>query len=345
MRFMGKKTKLLDFIHSNTPVVNLSAEKTFFDFFSGTATVGRSFKEEGFQVSSSDILYFSYVLQKAYIENTGVPLFAHFMTKTDDGYKEAVKYLNSLPEVEGYVYNNFTTGGTQNLQKPRMFFTPNNGKKIDAIRTEIETLFTAKKISENEYFILLATLIESVSLFANVSGVYAAFLKTYDPRSVKTFFVKELDLSVVGPEGKAYNEDSSTLLSQIDTDILYLDPPYNARQYAPNYHVLETISRYDNPVANGVAGIRDYGDLKSDFCNKVKALLLLEKIATEATYKHLLLSYNSEGLMQQEEILDVLSKFGKVSLKEKDYRRFRSNNNGSSATKPQIVEHLYVLSR
>lgn len=118
------------------------------------------------------------------------------------------------------------------------------------------------------------------------------------------------------------------ILNQINTDILYLDPPYNERQYAPNYHILETIARYDNPEIRGVTGMRNYDSQKSRFCKASTALEDLDKVARIATYEYLVLSYNSEGIMPQHNILDVLSQYGEVELEQFEYLRFKSNNNG-----------------
>lgn len=346
MRFLGNKSKLTDFIFENTKNLEISENKKFFDLFAGTASVGKFFKSKGYKVESSDILYCSYVLQKAYIDNTGYPDFKFFKkSKADQGYLLALNYLNDLKPTKGYVFNNFTEEGTKQLDQPRKFFSVENGKKIDAIRQEVELLYKNNNINEDEYFVLLATLLENVSLYANVAGVYAAFLKTYDSRALKKLYLKPIILDSSGVNGKSYHSDSDKLISKIDTDILYLDPPYNARQYAPNYHALETIARYDNPVAKGVAGIRDYTDLKSDFCNHRKALVMLEKIASQSRYKALVLSYNSEGLMQANEIIEVLSKYGRVEFVEQKYRRFQSNTNGDSSHKTHVSEQLYILTK
>ena len=128
-------------------------------------------------------------------------------------------------------------------------------------------------------------------------------------------------------------------------DVLYLDPPYNERQYAPNYHVLETIAKYDNPEIKGITGMRNYVEQKSVFCNPTTAIEALKKVAGEAKYKCLLLSYNSEGIMPQKAILEALGQVGEVELKEVDYLRFKSNSNGESATKKHIKEQIYLLRR
>jgi adenine-specific DNA-methyltransferase len=346
MRYLGNKTKLVDFLLENVPALYRREGVKFYDMFSGTGTVGRHFKENGFDVQSIDILYFSYVLQRAYIATTGVPRFQHFAKSGNgDGYINALAHLDALPSVAGYVYKHFTAEGSNGGEVTRRYFSGANGQKMDAIRAEIERLYLAKDISKKEYFVLLATLLESVSKYANIAGVYGAFLKVDDPRSLKPFQMHPLDFSVRGKAGKAYHGDAAQTLSTIDVDVLYLDPPYNARQYAPNYHVLETIARNDNPVARGIAGIRNYDEMKSDFCNHDKALILLDKIARESQYKVLMMSYNSEGLMSADEILEVLGRYGTAKLVIKDYRRFRSNSGGEAATKPVIQEYLFVLER
>ncbi len=354
MRFIGNKTKLLVYIHEILKQHDVLIGERFFDFFSGTASVGRYFKEKGFKVSSSDILYFSYVLQEAYIGNTGEPSFTKLINEikisssgrlfaTD--YELVLDYLNSLQGVDGFIYQNYTAEGTSGSAQERMFFKGDNGKKIDAIRQKIEEWHNNKLIDKHAYFVLIATLIETVPFYANISGVYAAFLKSYDPRAKKDLLLRPVELSNTGYVGKVYNRDSMELLDVIDTDILYLDPPYNARQYAPNYHLLETIAKYDNPEIKGVAGIRPYIHQKSEFCNPVTGILALSKIAEKAKYKVLVLSYNSEGIMQQKHIKEALSKYGTLNVYEVDYRRFKSNSNGDSKHKTHIQEQLYVLKR
>lgn len=128
-------------------------------------------------------------------------------------------------------------------------------------------------------------------------------------------------------------------------DIIYLDPPYNQRQYAPNYHLLETIAKYDSPEVKGISGMRNYENQKSGFCNAEKALSELEIILQSKNYKYLLLSYNNEGIMPQKEITTLLQKFGNLNLIEYDYLRFKSNSNGEAKNKKFIKEQLYVLAK
>jgi len=352
MRFIGNKEKLLDKIYK--AVTSTSVDHgTFCDFFSGTSNVGRHFKEKGFQIISSDLLYFSYVLQRAYISNNEEPSFKKLL-KTLSVNSSALfsspfdlvrTYLNNIDGITGFIYKNYTEEGTAKDSSIRKYFIPENGMKIDAVRTKIEEWYKSKLITENEYYVLLAALIESVPFYANISGVYAAFLKNYDPRALKPLEIKPINFYKSKHEHKVYNGNSMNLVDTLDVDILYLDPPYNERQYAPNYHLLETIAKYDSPQIKGVTGMRNYSEQKSDFCNKVTALVALEKIARDAKYRYLILSYNSEGVMLEKDILSVLKKYGKVKLENIDYLRFKSNSNGDSKHKKVIQEQLYILSR
>lgn len=353
MRFIGNKEKLLPNIYQEIKSVGFNDEGVFCDFFSGTSNVGRYFKEKGFEIVSSDLLFFSYVLQEAYIKNNEEPKFNKLLKEISiednqlfsSPLDKVIKYLNSLKGVKGFIYKNYTPEGTSKSDIIRMYFTGKNGSKIDAIRKKIDNWKDDGLIKDNEYYILLASLVESVPFYSNISGVYGAFLKKYDPRALKDFELKNINLYKSKNKHKVFNKNSMDIIEDLDVDILYLDPPYNARQYGGNYHVLETIARYDNPEIKGVTGMRNYDDQKSDFCNAEKALMALDKIAKKSKYKVLVLSYNSEGIMSQKDIKKVLSKYGDLQLKEIDYLRFKSNSNGESKHKKHIKEQLYLLTR
>jgi adenine-specific DNA-methyltransferase len=352
MRFIGNKENLVEKIYQVLQSKNIQGN-SFFDFFAGTSNVGRYFKKQGYQVFSSDLLYFSYVLQKAYIENNTEVQFEKLLptlttqaaTLFHTPLQQVVEHLNQLPVQQGFIYQNYTPEGSADLAIPRMYFTPENGKIIDTIRLQIENWKTENLINENEYFTLLACLIETVPFYANISGVYAAFQKKWDVRAVKKLILRPIETIVGNTQNQVFNENSVNLIQNIHTDILYLDPPYNERQYAPNYHILETIALQDQPIIKGVTGLRNYDHQKSKFCNPTTALQELHTIAKNAHYKHLVLSYNNEGIMPQNQILTTLQAFGQVELIEFNYLRFKSNSNGESSTKKIIQEQLYILTK
>ncbi|MCL2650714.1 MAG: DNA adenine methylase [Candidatus Azobacteroides sp.] len=345
MRYIGNKENLLDKIYQTITEREISGN-SFFDFFSGTTNVARFFKKKNYQIFSSDLLYFSYVLQKAYIENNQELTFKNLLKEVDHQTTQLfatplqtiIEYLNQIPDKQGFIYNNYTPAGN------RMYYSEKNGLRIDAIRQQIETWKNENLISENEYFVLLACLIETIPFYANVAGVYAAFHKKWDPRAVKRLSIRPIEFIVNNKENFVYNVDSVGLIDKIEADIFYLDPPYNQRQYAPNYHLMETIAKYDNPEIKGITGMRvNYENEKSKFCNATTALQELKKIAENGKYKTLILSYNNEGIMPEKEILSIFGKVGTVELVEFYYTRFKSNNNGESNTKKFIKEQLYIL--
>ncbi len=349
MRFIGNKERLVDWIYSVMQKHDIEAE-LFFDFFAGTSSVGKFFKQKGYQVVSSDLLYFSYVLQKAYICNNEMPKFekllANIKPKSNflftDNYNLILEHLNQLDLADdGFVYQNYAPTKTSYLEQPRMYFTDENAKKIDTIRLTIEEWKNSFLINDDEYYLLLATLIESVGFFSNILGVYGAFKKVWDKRALKPFYLKPISIIQSQTEHFVFNKSSLELLNDFKYDIIYLDPPYNHRQYAPNYHILETIARYDNPAIKGVSGMRDYQKQKSTFCNKLSALRDLETICKSRNYKYLLLSYNDEGVMPQEEIVKIMSRYGSLRVEEYDYLRFKSNSRAKS--KKFIKEQIYIL--
>lgn len=352
MRYIGNKEKLverIDYILNSHDVKGDSV----FDFFAGTANVGRYFKSKGLQIFSNDILYLSYCLQKAYIENNAEPSFSRLQDSLnlpnegifDPPLNKIVNYLNHIDGVEGFIYQNYTMEGTRNLERPRMYFSDENGKRIDAIRQQIENWRTDSLVNEAEYYILLACLIESVSFYSNVAGVYAAFYKKWDPRALKPFMLRAIRLYDNGKVNHVFNENSLDLVCDVAADVLYLDPPYNERQYLPNYHFVETIAKYDFPVIKGVTGMREYSREKSSFCNCKTALRDLDYISRNTPSPTVVLSYNSEGIMPKESIIEVLSAYGEVTVDEFEYLRFKSNSNGLSKTKRHVLEQVYILKK
>lgn len=324
MRYIGSKTLLLDNIEE---VINdnVGQAKTFLDVFSGTATVARHFKNR-YEMLSNDQLYFSYVLQKATIENDYVPLF--------DGLKEynildPFEYLNNFPledfffdERNSFIYRNYSP----NEQCERMYFSNQNAKRIDFIRTTIEVWFNKGILAENEYFYLLAGLIEAVPFISNISGTYGAYLKHWDKRAFKSLELVKLEVKTNNKNNKSYNVNANDLLRDVQGDIIYIDPPYNSRQYLPNYHLLETIALYDSPDIYGVTGLRPYKEFKSKYCNKNMVEDAFSDLIEHANFEHIIFSYSNEGLMSEDTIIDILKTHtiaDSVKVYRLPYRRYK----------------------
>ncbi len=338
MRYIGSKILLLDKISSFVPVDT----ESICDIFAGTASVGKYFKRTH-KLISNDILYFSFVLQKAYLGLSKEPKFLEFKKRFNlhpiDYFNSTIKPYNI--QSNPFVYENYSPN--ENCQ--RSYFSNENALKIDYIRQALQQLLCDDTINQNEYFYLLASLIEAVSLVSNTTGTYGAYLKIWDKRSLKPLTLSRLNIDdSKKTDNLCFNENSNYLIDKISGDVLYIDPPYNSRQYAPNYHILETIARYDNPKINGVTGIREYSDLKSNFCVKNKARLELENLISKANFKYIILSYNSEGIISKNEIEHILKKYAKRSsykCEKIPYRRYKNNKN----TKDEVNELLFYIEK
>lgn len=354
MRFIGCKENLLDFIESFIEDKDIKGN-TFCDLFAGTGSVAKHFKKLEYKIISNDLLYFSFVLQKVYIEQNQYPTFKKLLkhlkinptaetlfTTDSQNSREIIHYLNNLPGKEDFIYKNYSPEGTKNLNPVRMFFTGDNAKKIDAIREQIEDWKNKDLLNEKEYFFLICALIEAVPFVSNISGTYGAFLKEWDKRAFKKLTL-DLPEIIKNKNGhKAFNLNGLDLLEKLEkVDIIYLDPPYNERQYAPNYHILESIARWDKPQVKGVTGMRNYEGLKSEFCNPKSGLEALEAILRTRKFKHLILSYNNEGIMPEKDILKIFKNYGKVEIIEQEYQRYKSNSNGNQKNK--VKERIYYF--
>ena len=215
MRYIGNKENVIPRMYEILIHKGI-AGRSLFDFFSGTTSVSKFYKRLGYTVSSSDFMYFSYCLQKAYIENNSTPTFERLLPlpivsplkSCASPLDRVIAYLNELEPEEGFIYNNYTPEGTSHLSQPRMYFSNENGKKIDTIRQQIERWKNDNLLLGNEYYILLASLIETVSFYANVAGVYAAFQKKWDPRAIKPFILRPIEIISNRQENKAYRRSA-----------------------------------------------------------------------------------------------------------------------------------------
>lgn len=330
MNYIGSKYSLLDFLEATIAQVTgyTSGDNYIFaDLFAGTGIVGQTYREKGCTVLSNDIQYYSYILNKHFIENTS------------DVDTSLLEKLNSLEPVEGFIYNNYCEGSGSG----RNYFTNENGKKCDAIRIELENLKNSNQISSATYYYYLASLINSIDKYANTASVYGAFLK-HIKKSAQREFKLELLPIINGPKGTAYNTDINELVKEISGDVLYIDPPYNARQYCSNYHVLETIARYDNPILSGVTGLRDSSTQKSKFCSKRTVADTFDDLIKNANFKYIFLSYNNEGLMSLDTIKEIMSKYGEYSFFTKEYRRFKADKDENrNIAASSTTEYLHCL--
>ena len=332
MNYIGSKLKLSNWLEAEiTNVVGDSlSNKVFCDLFAGTGIVGRKFKTNVKQVIANDMEYYSYVLNRNYIGNHQT------ISKAD----ELLQELENLLPKEGFIYQNYCLGSGSE----RQYFSDENGKKIDSIRMQIEEWKNTHYIDEDTYYFLLATLLENADKVANTASVYGAFLKNLKRSALKPLSLEPALFEINCNDHQVYQMDANQLIKNISGDILYLDPPYNARQYGANYHMLNTIALYDTFTPKGKTGLREYN--RSKYCSKSDVTSEFETLIREANFKYIFFSYNNEGLMSVEQVRDIFERYGKYDLVQTEYQRFKADKTENRKHKADSTfEYLHILEK
>lgn len=322
MRYLGNKESILNEIKDllNTQEL-LNNRYSFFDAFCGSGSVADYFKSF-YDIIINDNLTWSVIYTKGRI-------CAPLCTFDKLGF-DPFEYFNSNNKtIEGFFYKNYAPTDTA-----RMYFTPENAGRIDYIREQIENWKNCELLSEEEYYYLLASLIESVSDVSNTAGVYGAFLKKWDSRALKKFIFNKVDFnSYKCTSLKTYNSKIEDIIEAVDCDILYLDPPYTQNQYGTQYHLLETLVLNDYPAISKITGSRSTAPLRSDWSKEYKANILFDRILAKTKAKYIILSYNNDGFMSKEYIEAAMKRYGKPEtyvckkIEYKKYTNWKSKNN------------------
>lgn len=352
MNYIGSKLSLLEFLEDSiNKVVDKNCD-TLCDLFAGTGIVGRYFKKKGYKIIANDIQYYSYVLNRHYIGNHKELRFSKLIKEipelknidSENKKNFVCSYLSDISGVKGFIYNNYCVGGTKNKDEERQYFSDENGMRCDAIRQKIEKWKTVNLISSDEYYFLIASLLESIDKYANTASVYGAFLKKLKKTAQNSLTLKPAQLMINDQEHEVFNDDINEVSKKVSGDILYLDPPYNHRQYATNYHLLETIAKYDNPKIYGKTGLRDYQNQKSLYCSKSQVKKAFKDLILKAKAKYIFLSYNNEGLMTLNDIKEIMSTRGKYGHFTKEYNRFKADKSENRNYKTnKTVEYLHYV--
>ncbi len=315
-RYLGNKYKLLGFIE-DIVAEKCNGIKSFCDIFAGTGVVGERFNKPEIKIISNDFLFTNYVCLKAFL-GTNSPI---------KNIADKIDILNSLKTDQDNYFSKYF-GNT--------YFSLENARKIGAIREEIERIAE----TEEEKNILICSLIYAVDKVANTVGHYDAFRKDLDMLQPVKLLAPDID-HLNNRNNNIYKEDANILIRKIVCDVLYIDPPYNSRQYSDAYHLLENLAEWKKPNVEGVAKKMDRSHIKSSYCLK-NATQAFEDLIKNANCKHILLSYNNTGdskdgrsnaRMNDNDILRILKNKGEVEIFERDYKAFtagKSNGDGNA---------------
>jgi len=333
LRYIGSKSSMLCKIERVLDNHIKGDEESFLDLFAGTNVVGKHFKNR-FRLVSNDLLYFSYLNAKATIENNEPLHFANLGNITsplDYLQKGADEYL--LLDSVGYYERAYSPSGEA------MYLSVENAKRIDFIRDKIDEWNEEGLLTEPEYCYLVSALIEAIPFVSNITGTYGAFLKHWDKRALKALELTPLVVEDNGFSNSSFNVDSNDLVHRIEVDIAYIDTPYNTRQYASNYHLLENVARNEKPSLIGKTKIFDWSDQRSDYAMKRRAVSAMTDLLSNINARHVLISYNNEGIIAEKELLSIVERSalgGTIEVHKIPARKYKSKV-------PSKSDNLYEL--
>ena len=323
-RYLGNKYKLLPFI---TETIKRECEnfESFADIFSGTGSVASAYIDK--QIVTNDILYSNYICN-----------FAWFGSKKVDMNK--IEKIIKAYNLKNYDRENYMTDNFSDT-----FFCYEDCLKIGCIREDIEKKYKKEIINEREKAVLIMALLYSMDRIANTCGHYDAYIRG---KKIKPSL--EIDIPNVSncnnKGNKCYNEDANQLVRRKDfnVDLVYIDPPYNSRQYSDAYHLLENVATWKKPEVFGVAKKMDRSNIKSKYCTN-EATTEFEDLINNITAKYIVLSYNNTGNRSNErsnarisdiDIINILSEKGKLAIYNKDYKAFTTGKSKNDDNKERL---------
>lgn len=336
--YIGNKRRLV-------PLIERAIHKTgvesgvFFDVFAGSGVVSRLAKVMGYQVISNDWEPYSYTINHAYIKQNRPPAFRKL-----GGMQKAFDTLNNLKPIKGYVATYYCPADDEspNPDRERMFYTQQNGRRIDAIREKIKEWREDGTINENEMRVLLSPLIFQGAYCSNTSGVFKAYHRGWGGSTSTALYRIRSRLTIEPPlfhdnhkENEAHKEDANKLVADIKCDIAYIDPPYNQHQYGSNYHLLSTIDLWDKPKINKEVLIN--GDTinksairldwrterRSLYCYRDTATETFRELISKLKARFILISYSTDGLVDFDTLLEMFADKGHLDIVLKKYKRYR----------------------
>ena len=339
IKYLGSKRTLLPVIID--AVRQVEGARTVLDLFSGTARVGHALKAAGFRVISNDHNAYAATLARCYVQADRGDVLADA--------ERLVAEFNALPGRAGYI--------TATFCEQARFFQPRNGERIDAIRDAI----AAKSLEPELEAVMLVSLMEAADRVDSTTGVQMAYLKKWAPRSFNTM---ELRVPAVlpraaGGKGQSLGLDALEATATVDADIAYIDPPYNQHSYLGNYHIWETLVRWDAPPIYGVACKRD--DVRrrqSVFNSRPRFEQAMRDMLSAVRAPVLIVSFSNEGFLERERFEELLAGLWggacTVETIENDYRRYVGakigiyNPQGAKVGKVSHVtnkEFVYIVRR
>jgi adenine-specific DNA-methyltransferase len=299
IKYIGSKRLLLPSIVGVARA--LPGVRSVLDLFSGTSRVGHALKAAGYEVTANDHNTYAYRLAQCYVAADRSKLGAQAAQIIDE--------LNRLPGRADYFTETFCVRSR--------YLQPHNGERVDAMRERIAELSLEPLLEA----VVLVSLMEAADRVDSTCGLQMAYLKKWSARSHNTLELRMPD--VLDGAGHAWQSDASEAVSRAGFDLVYLDPPYNQHRYLGNYHVWESLVRWDKPEVYGTAMKRvDAKAYKSDFNSRVRIQDAMRSVLERIDARHVLVSFNNEGYLSRADLCELLATRGEVASAQVDYKRY-----------------------
>lgn len=359
LRYIGNKTRLLPFLLAGIEELGIDGTVAC-DPFAGTASVGRALKLRGWRVHSGDVMALSHAFQVARVVLDRTPTYpANLLEGNSRGVSQrrVLDLLAELPPVHGFISEHYSPAGEAARVHGRMYFTAENAGRIDAIRERISAWSRDGRIRPDQAQLLVADLLQAADRVANTTGVYASFVKSWQPNATRSLELRPLrPAAPPGPQARGCTAHlgpaTETLAGAGSLDLVYLDPPYNERQYPGYYHIPELLARgWDRePELRGKTGLIPDDDMRSDWCRRGRCEQALRDVLSQADARHVLLSYNDEGLISAARIEEIFRQHGDPDSYRRlgrGYRRYRSDSDrpGRRYRGDRVCESLHYVRR
>ena len=321
-RYLGNKYRILPFI-KQTISENCGDFETFADIFAGTGAVSSAYTDK--ILYTNDILYSNYLCHLTWFSDEVFDI-----SKIE---KHINLYNSEIPFEENYMTQNFS--GT--------YFSDKVCSKIGFIRENIENEFKSGKINSRERAMLITSLLYGIDKIANTCGHYDAYRKNAELPESFTMCVPEPNVNL--KHNHCFNEDTNELVRKISADVVYIDPPYNSRQYCDAYHLIENVARWEKPKVFGVAKKMDRTALKSKYCTR-EAPAAFEDLVKNISAKYIVVSYNnmakkgndrSNARISDSQILETLENKGEVKTFSQPLKAFTTGKSEHSDNEERIA--------
>jgi adenine-specific DNA-methyltransferase len=338
VRYIGSKTRLVDAIISvaGTPT---SSNSVFIDAFCGTGVVAETAARTGWQVHINDHLECAVTMAHARLLSKREASFRQL-----GGYHKAIEKLNQVSPIRGFMWREYSPASHKHAGVARKYFTEENAAHLDGIRKTIGDWSAGQLLTRSEEVLLIADLLLATNRVANIAGTYGCFLSHWSRQSREALLVRPREL-LPAPVAVETSIADVFNVSSREQDIVYFDPPYTKRQYAAYYHVLETITVHDEPIVNGITGLRSWQAKASPFCYRTRALDAIVQLIEKQAARTILLSYSDQGHVAMNPLSEALSQLGRLNVVPlKEVGRYRPNQAASDAG-IKVTEYLLVLKR